>query len=103
MFVTTVQIHILEEFLSDFIAASLENHRQSVQEPGNIRFDILQAIEDPTRFTFYEAYETKEHAAAHKSTPHYQKWRDTVADWMASPRIGTAHTALAPTEITQWK
>lgn len=102
MFVTTVSIHVKKDSLPDFIEVSLENHLSSIQEPGNLRFDILQNAEDPTRFTFYEAYETKEQAAAHKDTPHYLKWRDTVADWMASPRIGTAHYSLAPSEKSRW-
>lgn len=102
MFVTTVSIHVKKECLVDFIEASLENHRHSVQEPGNLRFDILQTLADLTRFTFYEAYESQEAAAAHKNTPHYITWRDTVADWMASPRTGTAHVALAPVEKNQW-
>lgn len=102
MFVTTVSLHVKEKYLPCFIEASLENHRNSIQEPGNLRFDILQSVVDPTRFTFYEAYENEEYAAAHKSTPHYMKWRDTVADWMASPRIGAAHQSLAPTEKSQW-
>lgn len=102
MYVTTVSIHVREEFLAPFIEASLENHRHSLLEPGNLRFDILQATEDPTRFTFYEAYETREAAAAHKDTAHYMKWRDAVSPWMASPRTGTAHAALAPLEKSQW-
>ncbi len=102
MFVTTVSIHVKETYLKPFIEASLDNHQHSIQEPGNLRFDILQVLEDPTRFTFYEAYETAEAAAAHKNTAHYMKWRDTVADWMVSPRIGTAHHALAPAEKSQW-
>ncbi len=102
MYVTTVSIHIKEEYLADFIDASLENHRCSVQEPGNLRFDILQTVDDPARFTFYEAYETPQQATAHKDTPHYLKWRDTVANWMASPRTGTAHRALAPLEKSKW-
>jgi len=103
MFVTTVSIYVKEEYLQEFIAASLENHRCSVQEPGNLRFDILQSNENPTRFTFYEAYESKESALAHKETPHYAIWRDTVADWMEKPREGVAHTALAPLEKSQWR
>lgn len=103
MFVTTVAIKVKEAFLKDFIEASLENHAHSIQEPGNLRFDILQSIDDPSYFTFYEAYETKSHAAAHKETAHYAKWRDTVADFMEKPRVGTAHIVLAPLERSQWK
>lgn len=103
MIVTTVSVHVKAEHLPEFIEATLENHRCSVLEPGNLRFDILQCLNDPTRFTFYEAYESPEAVAAHKDTPHYLKWRDAVADWMASPRSGTAHQVLAPLEMDQWQ
>ena len=67
-----------------------------LQEPGNLRFDLLQDPEEPTKFIFYEMYETEEAVAAHKQTAHYQTWRDTVADMMAQPRKGQKMTVHAP-------
>jgi autoinducer 2-degrading protein len=67
-----------------------------VQETGNRRFDVLQSPEDPSRFVLYEAYVSAEDAAAHKQTTHYLTWRDTVADWMASPRQGVSYNGLFP-------
>ena len=91
MYVTIVHVHVKPENVRDFIEASLENARESVNEPGNLRFDVLRMDDDPTRFVLYEAYATAEDAAAHKDTPHYRKWRETVADWMAEPRQGIVY------------
>ncbi len=102
MIVTFVHIWVQEAFIKDFIAASLENHINSVKEPGNLRFDILQDAENPAKFTFYEAYESEEAVAAHKNTAHYLKWKETVADWMAKPRQGIRHNIIFPTEKTAW-
>lgn len=102
MIVTTVHVWVKEDKVEPFIEASVENHRQSILESGNMRFDILQHQDDPTQFTFYEAYESEEAAAAHKQTTHYQVWRETVADWMAQPRKGVKHRVLAPKELTKW-
>jgi (4S)-4-hydroxy-5-phosphonooxypentane-2,3-dione isomerase len=44
----------------------------------------------------YEAYASEADAAAHKQTAHYLKWRDAVADWMASPRQGVRYRGLYP-------
>jgi autoinducer 2-degrading protein len=96
MYVTLVEIQVKPEYLQDFIAASRVNHEASVQEPGNLRFDILQSPQDPTRFVFYEAYATEADALCHKQTSHYAKWRDTVADWMAIPRRGINYDGLYP-------
>jgi autoinducer 2-degrading protein len=95
MQVTLVNVHVKPENVQDFIDASLANARESVKEAGNLRFDVLQSPEDPTRFILYEAYDSPESAAAHKDTPHYQKWRATVADWMAEPRVGVPYVGLS--------
>lgn len=96
MHVTVVQVHVKPEHVADFIAATRANHAGSVKEPGNLRFDVLQDAGDPMRFVLYEAYASAEHAAAHKATAHYQKWRDAVAPWMASPRVGAVYKGLFP-------
>ena len=96
MVVTLVHVHVKPEHVADFIAATRGNHLQSVREPGNRRFDVLQSANDPTRFVLYEAYASEADAAAHKQTAHYLKWRDTVADMMASPRQGVRYAGLLP-------
>ncbi len=96
MHVTLVHVHVKPQQLEAFIAATRINHEASVREPGNRRFDVLQNPEDPTRFILYEAYVTREAAAAHKETAHYAAWRDTVAEMMAEPRTGVRMDGLLP-------
>ncbi len=99
MKVTIVHVHIKSDHVDDFIEATRLNHQASVQEPGNLRFDVLQLEEDPTRFVLYEAYTSVETAAAHKQTQHYNTWRDTVAEWMASPRQGVPYHGMLPETV----
>ena len=96
MYTTLVHIRVRPEYLDAFIEACRLNHEASIQEPGNLRFDLLQDPEDPTRFIFYEAYRTVEDAAAHKQTTQYAIWRDTVAEMMAEPRHGEKMMGLLP-------
>jgi autoinducer 2-degrading protein len=96
MTVTIVHVCVKPEHLTDFLAATQKNHENSVKEPGNFRFDILQDESDPNKFVFYEAYESDDSAAAHKSTVHYLEWRDRVAPMMAKPREGIKHKMLYP-------
>jgi len=96
MQVTIVHVHVKPERVAEFIEAARRNHEASIKEPGNLRFDVLQRADDPTRFVLYEAYSTAAHAQAHKQTPHYLAWRDTVASWMASPREGIGYNGLFP-------
>jgi autoinducer 2-degrading protein len=96
MHVTLVHVRVKPDSRADFIAACRENHEFSTKEPGNRRFDILQDPADSGRFVLYEAYATAEDAAAHKTTAHYLKWRDTVAKMMAEPRRGENFVGLYP-------
>jgi autoinducer 2-degrading protein len=96
MHVTLVYVHVTTNHEADFVAATQKNHAASIQEPGNLRFDVLQSEEDHARFVLYEAYLTAEAAAAHKQTSHYQTWKETVAPWMASPRRGVTYQGLYP-------
>ncbi len=102
MIATLVHVYVKEEYIDQFIEATIENHQASVQEPGNLRFDVLQDDENPAKFTIYEAYESEEAAAAHKQTDHYKKWKGTVADWMDKPREGVKHQIVAPKDKSAW-
>lgn len=94
MHVVAVTIFVKPEFVMQFIEATLDNARNTRREPGNLRFDVLRAEEDPTRFMLYEAYKAKEDFAKHQQTEHYLRWKSTVADWMAQPRQGVKHHTI---------
>ncbi len=97
MIVTIVHISVHTKDIEAFIEASTLNHKASIQEEGNRRFDLIQNSEDPSQFVLYEAYDSAEQAVAHKETAHYKTWRDSVADMMAKPRKGVSYNGLAPT------
>ena len=96
MIVTCVHVHVKPEHIEDFIQATKINHKQSVKEEENCRFDVLQDKDDLSKFILYEAYKSPEGAGLHKTTEHYLTWRKTVADWMASPRQGVSYSVIAP-------
>src|SRR5512136_218350 len=98
MIVTCVHIHVKPDAIKDFIKISTENHLEAVKEPGNLRFDFVQQADDPCRFMLYEAYETEDASAAHKSTPHYLKWKEAAQDMMAEPRKGIKYHILQPAD-----
>jgi (4S)-4-hydroxy-5-phosphonooxypentane-2,3-dione isomerase len=98
MLIVHVYVHVKPDFIEDFRQASIENARNSVQEPGIARFDVIQQQDDPTRFVLVEVYRTNEAATAHKETAHYATWRDRVAPMMAEPRSSTKYTNSFPTD-----
>jgi len=96
MKVVLVHVHVKPEAVEDFRRISLENARNSVQEPGIARFDVLQQADDPTRFVLVEVYRTADAPAAHKATAHYAAWRDAAAAMMAEPRTGVWYETAFP-------
>jgi (4S)-4-hydroxy-5-phosphonooxypentane-2,3-dione isomerase len=102
MIVTCVYVHVKADAVDSFIKATTANHLESVKEPGNLRFDLVQQLDDPGRFMIYEAYESEEAAKAHKNTDHYLKWRDAVADSMAEPRQGVKYNIIQPFDRAKW-
>jgi (4S)-4-hydroxy-5-phosphonooxypentane-2,3-dione isomerase len=102
MLTTCVYITVKPEKIDSFILATIENHIESVKEPGNLRFDFLQQADDPCKFMLYEAYESEAAASAHKNTSHYNKWRNTVTDYMAEPRTGIKYKIIEPGKNTKW-
>ena len=101
MLIVLVHVHVKPDCLEAFRIASLENARNSIQEPGIARFDVLQDNEDPNRFILNEVYHTEDDPTAHKETAHYKKWRDTVEDMMAEPRQAVKLTNHFPPD-SEW-
>jgi autoinducer 2-degrading protein len=96
MLIVHVHVQVHSESVGAFIEATLENARNSIREPGIVRFDVAQQTEDPTRFVLVEVYRDETATKAHKETAHYAKWRDTVAPMMSTPRTGIKFSNLFP-------
>ena len=98
MYVVCVTVKVKPEFVEQFKEAIRLNHEGTRQEPGNLRFDVLQGEDDPARFFLYEVYKQKEDFAAHQQTEHFFKWRSTVTDMMAEPRVGVRYFNTFPSD-----
>jgi autoinducer 2-degrading protein len=96
MFVTLVHCHVKPEHLDAFLEATRTNHEASRREPGNLRFDVIQSVDDPTWIVLYEWFRDEAAAAAHKEQPHYFVWRDATADHFVEPRQGVRYVGLYP-------
>lgn len=94
MYVVCVSVRVKPEAAAEFVAATLDNARNTRAEAGNVRFDVLRQEDDPARFTLYEVYLRKDDFARHQQTEHYLRWKQTVAEMMAEPRVGVRHTSL---------
>jgi (4S)-4-hydroxy-5-phosphonooxypentane-2,3-dione isomerase len=101
MLVVHVFVHVKPGQAEAFKAATVENARNSIEEDGIVRFDVVQQEDDPDRFVLVEVYRTVNDTVLHKETAHYLKWRDTVADMMAGLRTNLKYSNIFP-EDENW-
>ena len=98
-----VKLHIKEEYIEQFKEITFYNSENARKEPGNLRFDVIQSAESNKVFFLYEIYKSDDAIAYHRTTEHYQKWRDTVADMMEIPREAIQGFPLCPSEEEAYK
>ncbi len=96
MHVTLVEINVHEDKVDEFIEVFRQNHLGSVQEEGNLRFDVLQDPEVNSRFYIYEAYKDEDAVAFHKTTPHYKTCVAKLESLMTGPRKKRLFNGLMP-------
>src|SRR5262245_29235428 len=85
MYVVLVQVAVRQEMLVEFERLLLHNASESVsRDPGCLRFDVSQHVDDPTRWVLYELYEGPDAHAAHRQSPHFLAYdafaRDAVLE-----------------------
>ncbi|MDR0520745.1 MAG: antibiotic biosynthesis monooxygenase [Planctomycetaceae bacterium] len=98
MFVYIVHVHVKPEFTEQFKEASVKNAMNTVKEPGNYRYDVLQQPDDPARFVFYEVYSDETALDFHKQSAHFSEWKTAVLPWLAEPFHAVKYSDVFYTE-----
>jgi len=76
-----VEVHIKPDKREEFLAAITENAASCERdEPGCLRFDVLQDNTDPNTYFYYEVYRDDDAVKAHFEAPHFFKYRDAAKD-----------------------
>jgi (4S)-4-hydroxy-5-phosphonooxypentane-2,3-dione isomerase len=96
MLVVHVHVRVRPEHVEAFREATIQNARSSVLEDGIARFDVIQQLDDPSRFVLLEIYRDEAAAKSHKETAHYATWRDAVGSMMAEPRASVKFKNVFP-------
>ena len=99
MIALIVSIKIKKGHKEAFMASMMgDAHGSNNDEPGCLRFDVLQDNEDPNRIHLYEVYKDQAAVDAHRAAPHYTKWRETVKDWFDGEITRSTATPVYPSE-----
>jgi len=89
-----------DQFLKAVEADALGSERD---EPGCLRFEVLQDEKDENVYYFYEVYRDQAALEAHHKTPHYAIWRG-VADVLEGPlAVSSAAGAIRRLGGTRWQ
>ena len=105
MYIIIAPIQIKPGFKDQFIASVTEDAQHSVRdEPGCLRFDVIQDANDTNRLCLYEVYKDEAAFQAHTQDPHFIKCRDTTKDWHGEGPQGAGRGAsnIWPPD-SQWK
>jgi (4S)-4-hydroxy-5-phosphonooxypentane-2,3-dione isomerase len=98
-----VAIKIKPGYRDQFVNALMDDAKGSVNnEPGCLRFDVLQDSENPDRIYLYEVYKDEKALEAHRAAPHFTTWRETVKDWFDGEPMRHICSTVFPTEDA-WK
>ncbi len=99
MFILMVTFQIKPDKREVFLQAATEDARSSVtNEPGCLRFDVLQDTDDQDRFHFYEVYRDEAAFEAHTQTPHLLRFREATADLASAPTVRHRSLSVFPPE-----
>ena len=98
MYIVIVGIHVKPDHLNAFLEAMLENASSSLNnEPGCVRFDVVQDEADPAHLILYEIYRDRSaFEEDHLKRPHFLRWRDAVREWHATPPVAWKGINLHP-------
>ncbi len=102
MIVRIIHVFVKKDTVDSFKTATVRNHRESLKEPGVLRFDVLQDESDETHFVLYEVYRSETATEEHKKTPHYAEWKEAVAPMMSGDRERSSFKPVAPAEHEAW-
>jgi autoinducer 2-degrading protein len=70
-------------------------------EPGCLRFNVLQDEKDPNVYYFFEVYKDQAALEAHRTMPHYATWR-AAADTLDGPTEPTRCATVFPSARAYW-
>ena len=87
-----------ERFLKAIEVDALGSERD---EPGCMRFNVLQDREDQNVYYFYEVYRDDAALEAHRATPHFALWRAAVDTLDGAPEATRCRTVF-PAADAYW-
>jgi autoinducer 2-degrading protein len=74
-------IKVKPEHLDEFLEHVRDHARNSLREPGCLRFDVLQDRNDPQTICLYEVFRSEADLNRHREQDYYRRWMAMSGDW----------------------
>ena len=103
MIVLHVSVQVKPEHVKEFLeVVRYDAEHSEKDEPGCLRFDLIQDSDDPNRFYFYEVYRDEAALEAPRQTPHFKFYFEKVQPWLTAPPERRFGKNLIPTDAA-WR
>jgi (4S)-4-hydroxy-5-phosphonooxypentane-2,3-dione isomerase len=94
-----VKLEERERFLKAIEVDAIGSERD---EPGCLRFNVLQDQQDQNVYYFFEVYRDEAALEAHRAAPHYAVWRAATATLDGPPEATRCGTVI-PAPAGYWE
>lgn len=88
MLAIVVNIEIEEGKEAEAVAAFQANAAGSRREPGCLKWEWSQRVDDPSRFAIYELYVDQGAIDFHRKSPHFLAWQAGLDRWVKAKSSG---------------
>jgi autoinducer 2-degrading protein len=103
MVVLHVTVQVKPEHVAEFLEVIRHDAEHSENdEPGCLRFDVIQDKDDPSRFYFYEVYRDDAALEAHRQTPHFKLYLEKSRSLLVTPPERRVGKNLIPSDAA-WR
>ncbi len=84
MYVIFNRIKVKAEYLEDFLKNVRVHARNSSEEPGCVRYDVLQDTSDPQLVFLFEVFKDEAAFQSHLTYDFYKAWMEKSKTWRHS-------------------
>jgi len=95
MLTVLVSIQVKPEYMQAFIDATIQETRTSLQDPGVVQIDVLQASDDAAHFTLHEVFATRAIGLQHLEMAHFKQWQSTIKPMLVEPPRAVAYEKIS--------
>jgi (4S)-4-hydroxy-5-phosphonooxypentane-2,3-dione isomerase len=85
MYHIAVSFDVQPEHRQDFINAAIQDGIDSANEPGTVRFELIQDESDPNRFYLNEGYQRAEAFAVHANGEYFKAFFAQITPYVQGP------------------